>query len=262
MQKKHCELAVDELGVARIRLNRTESHNALNPELLEMLSEILDRVDGDSGVRSVELSSTGEHFCSGMDLKWLQECFDCPEKSLEQELRRLGGVLHKLFHLGKPTIALVRGAAYGGGAGLVSCCDIALGSPSARFCFSEVRLGLIPSIISPFVIQAISERNARRYFLSGEVIDAGEARRTGLLHEVFAEPQLPEKALQLHRAFNRGAPHAIKRIKDLLTGGERLPPTPTTLQKTIGWLEETRNTDEAREGIAAFVEKRSPKWVR
>ncbi len=257
-----CTLTVDERGVARIRLNRPETHNALNPELLEVLGEILKEIERSAQIRSVELSSIGEHFCSGMDLKWLQESFDSAGKTLDNEFYRLGLVLHRLYHMTKPTVAIVQGAACGGGAGLVCCCDIAFASSGARFAFSEVRLGLIPSIISPFVIQAIGERIARRYFLTGEVIEAREAHRIGLVHEVFDEAQLPKEALELHRALGQGAPQAIGRIKSRLIGGDRMPLSDLTLKKTVDWLEETRNTQEAREGISAFLGKHSPNWVK
>ncbi len=262
MRKKPCELTVDEHGVARIRLQRTESHNALNPDLLESLGGILQRLDLDPEIRSVELSSAGKNFCSGMDLKWLQESCGPAGNPLDQEFYRLGVIMHKLYHLSKPTVAIVRGAAYGGGAGLVCCCDVALAAPATQFCFSEVRLGLIPSIISPFVIHAVGERVARRYFLTGEKIEAGEAHRIGLVHDVIDDTQLSARALELHHTFRLGAPHAISRIKCRLTAGEWMPLTPATLQKTVDWLEDSRNSDEAHEGISAFLGKRSPNWVR
>ncbi|MGH8549183.1 MAG: enoyl-CoA hydratase-related protein [Methylococcales bacterium] len=255
-------MTVDKHGVARMRLNRPESHNALNPELLEMLGEILQEIDRSAEIRSVELSSTGKHFCSGMDLKWLQESFESAGKALDREFYKLGVVLHQLYHLSKSTVAIVQGAAYGGGAGLACCCDIALASTGARFCFSEVRLGLIPAIISPFVIHAIGERIARRYFLSGEVIEAREAYRIGLVHEVLDDAQISARALALHGALSQGAPKAISRIKSLLIGTERMPLSDATLKKTVEWLEETRDADEAREGISAFLGKRNPNWVK
>jgi methylglutaconyl-CoA hydratase len=259
---KPCTLTIDERGVARIRLNRPDSHNALNPEMLEVLDGILQEIDRSAGIRSVELSSSGLNFCSGLDLKWLQASFDSDDQALDNEFLSLGCVLHRLYHLTKPTIAVVQGAAYGGGAGLVCCCDIALASPGARFCFSEVRLGLIPSIISPFVIQAVGERIARRYFLTGEAIEASEAQRIGLVHEVLDDARVSERALEVHRALGQGAPQAISRIKSLLIGAARMPLSDSTLNQTVAWLAESRNTDEAREGISAFLRKRSPNWVK
>jgi methylglutaconyl-CoA hydratase len=262
MRKNPCELTVDEHGVARIQLCQPESHNALNPELLESLYGILHRLDHDPEVRSVELASASKHFCSGMDLKWLQESCGSAGKPLDKEFYRLGAVLHKLYHLSKPTVVIARGAAYGGGAGLLCCCDVALAAPAAQFCFSEVRLGLIPSMISPFVIHAIGERIARRYFLTGEKIDAAEAHRIGLVHDVIDDKRLSQRAIELHRAFRHGAPQAISRIKSRLTAGESIPLNLATLQQTVDWLEETRNTEEAREGISAFLAKRRPHWAR
>lgn len=262
MPNKPCEMTVDAHGVARIRLNQPESRNALSPALLKRLGEMLNQVERDSGIRSVELCATGQHFCSGMDLRWLNQSFGRAGRAPDEAFHLLGKALYRLHDLNKPTVAIVQGAAYGGGAGLVCCCDVAFALPGARFSFPEVQRGLIPSIISPFVIQAIGERIARRYFLTGEVIDAGQARRIGLVHEVLDGVELSDRALELHRALGRGAPQAIIRIKNLLTGAERLPLSDATLEKTVDWLKESWNAEEAREGVSAFFEKRAPNWMK
>ncbi|MGR9108355.1 MAG: enoyl-CoA hydratase-related protein, partial [Gammaproteobacteria bacterium] len=256
MSKKPCELTIEEHGIGRIRLDRPASRNALNPEMIAFLSDALQQAARNPDICSIELSSTDQTFCSGMDLRWLQASLDHANRAPEEEFYRLGAILYDLYHLPKPSIALVRGAAFGGGAGLVSCCDIVLASPAARFCFAEVRLGLIPSLISPFVIQALGERIARRYFLSGEAIAADEARRIGLVHEVVDDARLAARALELHRALHQGAPQSLSRIKALLTNRERMPLSPTTLKQTAAWLAESCNSEEAREGIAAFLAKR------
>ena len=181
------------------------------------------------------------------------------EDRVALKLAELMRTLHSHF---KPTIALVTGATYGGGIGLVACCDIALASQDAHFCFSEVRLGLIPSVISPYVVRAIGERTARRYFLTAEHFDAQEAYRIGLVHNVETEGNLKERLNTFTDSLIAGGPCALTRTKELVDEIATVPLDDALVQKTAEWITQVRESPEAKEGISAFMEKRTSSWLK
>ena len=262
MSEQPCLLHVDSRGIATLSLNRPDVHNAMNEATVNLLIKHLHELEENTSVRAIVLSSIGKNFCAGADLKWMLRSDNYEavgEDPVAQKLAKLMRTLHSHF---KPTIALVTGATYGGGAGLVACCDIALASQDAHFCFSEVRLGLIPSVISPYVVRAIGERTARRYFLTAEHIDAQEAYRIGLVHEVVQENNLLERLNKITDSLIAGGPCALTRTKELIDGVTTVPLDDDLIQKTTEWITEVRKSPEAKEGISAFIQKRTVSWLK
>jgi methylglutaconyl-CoA hydratase len=252
--------SIDSRGVATIKLNRPEVHNAFNETLIAEMTGALAELRADERVRVVVLSGEGPSFCAGADLEWMRRT---GAYSFEQNLtdaRAAAEMLRQLNTLPKPTVAAVHGPAFGGGAGLVACCDIAFASESAVFSFSEVRLGLIPAVISPYVIAAIGERQARRYFLTAERFPAEEARRIGLVHGVAAAKSLAGEVEAIVSDLLGGGPAALGAAKELIrtvsdhAGDETLP------QETARRIAEIRAGDEARQGLQAFMEKQDAPW--
>jgi methylglutaconyl-CoA hydratase len=250
----------DARGLATVTLNRPEVHNAFNETLIAELTAALGELAADERVRAVILAGEGPSFCAGADLDWMRRTGVYTREENFADARGAAEMLRALDTLPKPTIAMVRGPAFGGGAGLIACCDIAVASESAVFSFSEVRLGLIPAVISPYVIAAIGARQARRYFLTAERFPAAEARRIGLVHEVTAAESLAAAVEAVASEIQSGGPQALRAAKDLIRavasnpGGENLP------AETARRIAEIRAGDEAREGIQAFLEKRTAPW--
>ena len=247
-------------GAAWITLARTEKHNAFDAQLIAQLQAELAARGRDPSVRCVVLAADGQHFCAGADLEWMRHAARQGREENVADARRLVDLLRTLDELDKPTLALVHGCAFGGGVGLVACCDIAIASGDASFCFSEVKLGLVPAVISPFVVAAIGGRNARRYFQTAEVFGAEVAHRIGLVHEVVARSDLEMRAVELAAALSAcapGAKAASKRlIREVLGGRDKEELSDLTTRA----IADVRAGDEAREGIEAFLEKRKPRW--
>lgn len=249
-------------GVATITLNRPQLHNAFDETMIAELTEELTRLDAEEEIRVVVLAGEGESFCAGADLDWMRRAADYDRQRNLADAMALGALMKVLHRLSKPTIALVQGPAFGGGAGLVACCDIALATPEAIFAFSEVRLGLIPAVISPYVIEAIGPRAARRYFLSAERFDAAEALRLGLVHEVVERPALRSRGDSLCAQLLRNAPGAMASAKNLVSQVAGRRADDALIEMTAEGIAERRTCPEGREGIAAFLEKRPPAWTR
>src|SRR3954451_16346825 len=208
--------AVDDRGVGTLTLNRPDGHNAFDDALIAELTAALRRLGGDPGVRAVILASTGRSFSAGADLEWMRRMARHSFEANLADAAGLAGLLHTLDRLPKPTLALVQGAAYGGGVGLVACCDVAIASERASFCLSEVKLGLTPATISPYVVNAIGARWARRLFQTAEVFGAARAREIGLVHEVVTETELDEAKERVVGALLQGAPEAQAEAKALV----------------------------------------------
>lgn len=247
-------------GVATVTLNRPDVHNAFDDRLAHDLLSALRRLGTDPAVRTVVLAAKGKNFCAGADMNWLERSANYSEEQSLSDARRLAELMSTLNGLPKPTIARVQGAAFGGGVGLVACCDIAIASQTASFSLSEVRLGLIPAIIGPYVIRAIGERQARRYFLSAERFDAEEALRIGMVHEVVPPESLDERIEQLLGTFAGNAPIAMSAAKDLVQTIGRTPPGTATVEETARRFARIRAGEEGREGLDAFLNKRKPNW--
>ena len=262
MAEQACYLQINPVGIATITLNRPKVHNALDELTIAMLMDYLGELDKNPSVRAVFLRSSGKNFCSGADLKGMRNSINQSAEENNRACQNLASLMWTLHHLSKPTIALVQGAAYGGGAGLVACCDIALAAKNANFCFSEVRLGLIPSVISPYMVKAIGTRTVRRYFLTAERFGAEEAYRIGLVHELVAAEKLSETANNFTQAFVAGGPNALARTKKLLEDVAAAPLDTALTVKTAQWLANVRQSEEAQEGMKAFLEKRKASWLQ
>ena len=248
-------------AVAIVVLNRPEVHNAFNETLIAELTTALRALDDDSTVRAVVLAGAGESFCAGADLNWMKKMAGFSPAQNLADAQTLAAMLSTLDTLSKPTIARVHGAVFGGGVGLVACCDIAIGTQDAVFSFSEARLGLIPATISPYVIEAIGARAARRYFLTAERFTAAEAYRLGLLHDLALPEELDARVNELLGTLLTAGPRAQAECKLLLRAIAKRPVDADLIADTARRIARVRGSPEGREGIAAFLAKRKAAWV-
>jgi methylglutaconyl-CoA hydratase len=248
-------------AVAWVLLNRPEVRNAFNATLIAELTALLRALDADPSVRAVVLAGAGSSFCAGADLNWMQQMAAFSPRQNLADASVLTAMLATLDKLSKPTIARVHGAAFGGGAGLVACCDIAIGTADASFAFSEARLGLIPAAISPYVVAAIGARAARRYFLTAERFSAAEAYRLGLLHELAPAPQLDARIETLLSALLTAGPLAQAECKQLLRAIVNRPLDARIVADTARRIARVRASPEGKEGVAAFLAKRKAAWL-
>ncbi len=255
-------LQTDARGVATLTLNRPEKHNAFDDRMITDLLQALDNIDQDESVRVLVLRAEGKSFCAGADLDWMRRMADYDFEQNLADARRLAQLMYRLNRLHKPVIARVQGASYGGGVGLIACCDIAIASENAIFSLSEVRLGLIPSVISPYLIVAIGSRAARRYFLGGERFDAARALQLGLVHEVVEPESLDARLEQCIDALLNSGPGAQAAAKELIEQVQGRAIDESLIEETARRIAEVRASDEAREGLSAFLEKRKPDWNR
>jgi methylglutaconyl-CoA hydratase len=254
----------DNRGIATLTLDRPEARNALSAALVTELTEALSSLAGDASVRAVLLTGAGDIFCAGADIGEMRVAGAASPQKNEADSRRFAKMLETLERQPQPTVAIVNGAAYGGAIGLIAACDIALAAKGARFALSEVRLGLVPAMISPYVIRAIGARQARRWCLTGEAMDAGTAERIGLVHQALDDASMPEAIAALLGALLAGGPAAQAEIKRLIrhATGRTDPADEAMLTETARWIARVRAGDEAREGLTAFLERRKPGWTR
>ncbi len=247
-------------GIGWLTLNRPDIHNAFNDVLIARLSEALRALEADARVRVVALTGAGRSFSAGADMHWMQRMAGYTFEQNLADARAATALMRTLDRLAKPTVAVVQGSAFGGGVGLVAACDMAIAAEEAQFSLTEVRLGLIPSIIGPYVLAAIGARQARRYVLSAERFSAAEARRIGLVHEVVPGAELSAAADRLLDAIAANGPAAMAAGKNLIADLTGRPIEDGTAELTARRIAEIRASDEAREGLAAFLEKRKPIW--
>jgi methylglutaconyl-CoA hydratase len=253
---------IDEHGRALITLNRPDIHNAFDDTLISSLTLELKRLDRDESVRVVMLAARGKSFSSGADLNWMRRVADYSFEENLADAMDLAELMKTLANLSKPTIALVQGAAIGGGVGLVACCDIALATDNVFFCLSEVKLGLIPAVISPYVAAAIGPRATRRYFITAERFDATEAHRLGLINEVVRAEQLQARAEEITTLLLQNSPQAMASVKELVAEVSLSYLDNDLIADTAERIAEARASDEGREGLSAYLEKRKPNWIR
>lgn len=261
MTNHSIQLTIDGRGVATLTLNRPEVHNAFDDQLIAGLTARLRELDHTPDVRAVVLAANGKSFSAGADLNWMQRMARYSEAENLRDAVALADLMHTLGALSKPSIARVQGPVYGGGVGLVACCDIAVGTPAASFALSEVRLGLIPSVVSPYVIAAIGERQARRYFLTAERIDAAEALRIGLLHVLVEEARLDEAIGGIVDQLLQAGPKAQSAAKHLIASVVNRPIDRRLVEDTADRIARIRVSPEGKEGVNAFLEKRPPSWA-
>lgn len=247
-------------GVARVTLDRPKIRNAFDDALIAALTKALHALDADDKVRAVVLAGNGPAFCAGGDLNWMKRMAGYGYDENLSDAQALADLMKTLDRMRKPTIARVHGPAYAGGVGLVAACDIAVGVPEAKFCLSEAKLGLSPATISPYVVRAMGERMARRYFLSAEVFDGIEAHRIGLLSHLSPSEKLDGEIDEILRHLMQSGPQALAKIKDLVRTVAAGPVDDPMIADTARRIAEIRVSPEGREGIAAFLEKRKPSW--
>lgn len=253
-------LVAVEGGIARVTLNRPAVHNALDDKLIADLLAALERLAADRTVRLVMLTGEGASFCAGGDLAWMRRTADYTYEQNLADAMMLARLLNRLNTMPQPTLALVNGPAYGGGVGLVACCDIAVAAETAKFSLSEVRLGLIPATISPYVVRKIGESNARRYFLTAEVFEAADAQRIGLVHEVVAATDIDKGAQYFVKRLREGGPAAQDAAKRLIARVAGAPIDEGLMADTAERIANQRASDEGKEGTEAFLAKRAPSW--
>ena len=249
-----------ENGIARVTLNRPDVHNALDDVLIGDLLASLEKIAADRAVRLVVLTGQGASFCAGGDLAWMRRTADYTYEQNLADAMTLARLLHTLHAMPQPTVALVNGPAYGGGVGVVACCDIAVAADTAKFSLSEVRLGLIPATISPYVVRKIGESNARRYFLTAEVFEATDAQRMGLVHEVVAAADIDKGAQYFVKRLREGGPEAQAAAKQLIARVAGAAIDEALREDTARRIADARASAEGKEGTEAFLAKRPPSW--
>ncbi|MEM7269598.1 MAG: crotonase/enoyl-CoA hydratase family protein [Pseudomonadota bacterium] len=252
-------LATDDRGVATLTLNRPDKHNAMSARMIAELAEAAESIAGDRAIRVAILTGKGASFCAGGDLGWMREQFEADRATRIEEARKLANMLGALNALPQPLIGRINGQAYGGGMGMMSVCDIAIGAEDAKFGFTETRLGLIPATISPYVIARMGEAAARRVFMSARLFDAAEAVRLGLLASSVAAEDLDEAIEAEIKPYLAAAPGAVARSKRLTRlWGPDMPAE--KIEQTIEALADAWDDPEAHEGVAAFFDRRKPAW--
>lgn len=247
--------------VATIWLNRPEVRNAFNETSIADITRAFRQLEQDRDVRVIVLAARGKAFCAGADLNWMKKMASHTDAENLADAGALAEMLKVIYRCCKPVIARVQGDCYAGGLGLISACDLVVAAEPAGFCLSETRLGLIPATISPYVIRAIGERTARRYFLTAERFDAAEAKRIGLVHEVVDEASLDQEIARLAEALLACSPHALDEAKRLIHDVSCEPIDDELIADTVRRIADIRGSDQGREGVQAFLTKRKPFWL-
>lgn len=257
------ELAVNLTpnGVLRLTMNRPEVHNAFDDNQALRLINALEEAREDKAVRIVILAGEGKSFSAGGDLNYMKRMGTNTHEQNLADAGQLARLMKTLNFLPKPTIARVHGAAFGGAVGLVSCCDIAIGTPRARLALSEVKVGMAPATIAPYVVRAIGERAARRFFATGEAINADRALALGLLSDVVEEDALDPTIDAIAETLLKNAPDGIRKAKQIIFDVAAGDVTDQMIEHTVKFVADIRDSDEGREGLSAFLEKRSPSWA-
>ena len=248
-------------GVARVTLNRPEVRNAFNAELIAHITRTFNDLGQQQDVRCIVLAANGSAFCAGADLNWMRSMADYTREQNLADAAQLAAMMQTIYACPKPTIACIQGDVYAGGMGLVAACDMAVSVDTANFCLSEVKLGLLPSTISPYVIRAMGERAAHRYFLTAERFNAAEALRIGFVHEVVTTNALAAKVAELSAALCNAGPDAVRLCKKLVQDVAGKDMTPELLELTVASIADVRVSAEGREGLQAFLQKRQPNWL-
>lgn len=260
MKYKTLQLAVQH-GIVVIWMNRAEVRNAFNETMIAELTQAFQAADADKSIRAVVLAGLGPAFCAGADLNWMKKMSGYSLRENHADALALAGMLNTIYMMKKPTVARVHGPAFAGGMGLVAACDIAIASQEAEFCLSEVKLGLTAATISPYVVAAIGERHARRYFLSAERFTAAEAFRIGLVHDLATKEELDATVNTLLAHLLAASPAAIAASKELIRAVARAPIDQRMIADTAARIAAARASTDGKEGIRSFLEKRKPAWT-
>ena len=254
-------LNVESGGIATITLNNPGKHNAFDDEMIAALTQYFDQVNADDSVRVLVLAANGRSFSAGADLAWMKRMAEYGYDENLADAQKLAAMLQTLNTLTKPTIAKVQGATFGGGVGLVSCCDIAVASNHASFCLSEVKIGLAPATISPYVVQAMGSRAARRYCTTAERFDAATALRIGLISELVTADELDTTVNMIANAICNNGPAAVTAAKHLIRDVQNQTIDANLMQQTSELIATLRSSIEGKEGLAAFLDKRPASWL-
>ncbi len=246
---------------ATVWLNRPDVRNAFNETAIAELAEVFRALGADHAVRVIVLAARGSAFCAGADLNWMKKMAGYSEAENLADAGQLAHMLRMIYHCPKPVVAGIQGDCYAGGIGLAAVCDIVLAADSAGFCLSEVKLGLIPATISPYVIKAMGEQSARRYFLTAERFTAQEAHRIGLVHEVVTPDALHARLDELASALAAAGPHAVAEAKRLVQDVAGQTVDDALVADTVRRIAGIRSSAEGKEGVQAFLEKRKPNWL-
>ncbi|MDB5899152.1 MAG: Unsaturated acyl-CoA hydratase [Ramlibacter sp.] len=257
---KHLTLKFDR-GVETVTLDRPEMRNAFNDEVIAELTAVFSELAKRDEVRCVVLAGNGSSFCAGADLNWMRRMADYTRDDNIKDAGGMARMLEVLYRCAKPTIARIQGDVYAGGTGLVAACDMAISVDTAQFCLSEVKLGLIPATISPYVLRAMGARAAHRYFLTAERFSAAEALRIGFVHEVVKAEDLDARVDAMAQALVQAGPEAVKACKALLhdVAGQEI--SAGLVRRTVESIADIRASDEGREGVQSFLGKRKPNWL-
>ena len=247
--------------VATVILSRPDVRNAFNDEVIAELSQAFIQLGDDPQVRAIVLMAEGPAFCAGADLNWMRRMADYSREENEQDAEKLAFMLRTIYECPKPTIARVQGDVYAGGMGLVACCDMAVSVDTANYCLSEVKLGLIPATIGPYVIRAMGPRASHRYFLTAERFSAQQAQRIGFVHEVVPADQLDATVSTWVQALLAASPNAIKECKKLVQYVADRDITRLLIDHTVKAIADIRASDEGKEGVQSFLNKRKPAWM-
>ncbi|WP_421862116.1 enoyl-CoA hydratase/isomerase family protein [Motiliproteus sp.] len=254
---------VDSRGVATLTLNRPDVHNAFDDAIINALIEKLELAANDNAVRVLVLRSEGKNFSAGADLNWMRRMAQNSHQENLEDARGLAKLMELLNFLPKPTIALVQGAAFGGAVGLAACCDIVIATEASKFCLSEVRIGLIPAVISPYVNQAIGERQSRRYMLTAEAFSSAQAQQWGLVHELVADnADLDGAKEELVAKLLGNSPQGIGAAKALIFAVSQKPISSDVIEDTARRIADIRVSEEGQEGLNSFLNKRKPNWIQ
>ena len=248
--------------VARITLTRPEVRNAFNAEVIAQIKSAFEAVGTRDDVRCVVLAAEGSAFCAGADLNWMRRMADYTRDDTLADASELAAMLRAIYECPQPTIARVQGDVYAGGMGLVAACDMAVSVDSAHYCLSEVKLGLIPATISPYVIRAMGARAAHRYFLTAERFSAQEAHRIGLVHEVTSAEVLDVKMNELTQALVSASPNATRVCKKLVQDVAEREINDALVRMTVEGIADIRASSEGKEGVQSFLQKRKPNWLQ
>lgn len=246
--------------VALLTINREQKRNAFDNHLLAEMNARIQEIQNNPRLSCIILKAQGEHFSAGADLNWMKSMASFTQEENHKDALVLGKLMYSLYHGPKPSIAMIKGSAFGGGAGLAAACSIAIASPDARFCFSEVKLGLIPAVISPYVIKAIGERNAQMLFMSAEVFDSARALALGLVQFCIPEEQLFEFTLNYAQQIAQNAPEAVKQSLQLAHEVANKTINEELTNYTAALIAQKRISVEGQQGITAFLNKEKPNW--
>ena len=254
-------LTIETGAVATVTLNRPDVRNAFNDEVIAELTQAFTQLGQDSHVRAIVLAAAGTAFCAGADLNWMRRMADYTQAENLADAAQLAEMLRVIYRCPKPTVARIQGDVYAGGMGLVAACDMAVSVDTANYCLSEVKLGLYPATISPYVIRAMGPRAAHRYFLTAERFDAAEALRIGFVHAVVPSDQLDAHVETLVKALTSASPNAVKECKTLLHEVAGKDIDAALIAHTVAGIANIRASSEGKEGVQSFLQKRKPNWL-